>query len=242
MKFIIILTILFSSCNNARHEEKKLNTPILDTIQKPMSDTTRKDILQEIDVSIRSGFYNKEEIFENVEEYLYDIPFDHKWTENQIDKAYSNRLKEQSTWPAVTDFDRLVKAFDKLNESGIVALHKAGMTKQDGEGDSNEIHEDLLKEGIRTKGFCYYHWQDVARVIDDSHLYIGFGDLNNNDREALAIGKQVASTLERYGFKLNWDKTLETRIQITNINWQKRFGNEFCSYERAEKLLSHFKN
>lgn len=202
-----------------------------------MTDTTKKDIIEQIRVSIKSGFYDKEEIITNIEDYLYEIPFDQDWTKHQIDKAYAERLKEQSIWSAVTDFDKLVQAFDRLNSSEIIALHNAGITKQDGEGDSKEIHEDLLKKGINTKGFCYYHWQDIERVIDDGYLYIGFGDFNNDDKEALEIGKQVASTLESEGFKLNWDKTVATRIEITNIKWQKRFGNDNCSYDRTKKLL-----
>jgi hypothetical protein len=136
----------------------------------------------------------------------------------------------------------LVQAFDKLNSSGIIALHNAGMTKQDGEGDSEEIHDELLKKGIKTKGFCYYHWQDVERVVEDTHLYIGFGDFNNNDQDALEIGRQVAAALKEQGFKLHWDNTVAARIEITNIKWQKRFGNNNCSNEKAINHLSHQKN
>ncbi len=174
-----------------------------------MTDTTKNDIIEQLNISIKSGFYDKEEIFRNIEDYLYEIPFDQDWTRKQIDSAYADRLKVQATWSAVTDFDKLVQAFDILNSSGIIALHNAGMTKQDGEGDSEEIHVDLLKKGIKTKGFCYYHWQDVERVVDDNHLYIGFGDFNNSDKDALEIGKQVATTLESKGFKLNWVKMLK---------------------------------
>lgn len=203
-----------------------------------MTDTTKNDIIEQLNISIKSGFYDKEEIFTNIEDYLYENPFDEDWTKKQIDSAYAERLKQQTSWATVTDFDKLVQAFDKLNSSGIIALHNAGITKQDGEGDSQEIHEVLLKRGIKTSGFCYYHWQDVERVVDDSHLFIGFGDFNNNDKDALEIGKQVAAILESNGFKLNWNKTAETRIEITNINWQKRFGNDNCSNEKAIKLLT----
>jgi len=244
MRFITIsiLTTLLLSCNNPKHDKGDATVTPIDTIKSAMTDTTKRDITEQIDVYIKSGFYDKEDIFTHVEEYLYKIPFDHDWTKQQIDIAYSDRLKEQKTWPTVTDFDKLVQAFDKLNSSGIVALHNAGMTRQDGEGDSQEIHEDLFKTGIKTKGFCYYHWQDIERVVEDSHLYIGFGDFNNNDKEALEIGKQVAATLEERGFKLNWNKTVATRILITSIMWQKRFGNDNCSNEKAINLLSNLKN
>lgn len=240
MRFVtaITLTVLFFSCNNSKHDTENSNATILKPDIVAMTDTTQNDILEQLSISIKSGFYDQGEIFTNIEDYLYEIPFDRDWTRKQIDSAYAIRLKEQATWASVTDFDKLIQAFDLLNSKGIIALHNAGITKQDGESDSEEIHDSLLKKGIKTKGFCYYHWQDVERVIDDNHLYIGFGDFNNSDKEALEIGKQVASTLESKGFKLNWDKTVETRIEITNINWQKRFGNENCSNEKAIKLLS----
>ena len=116
------------------------------------------------------------------------------------------------------------------------------MTKQDGEEDCEQLHDELLKKGIKTKGFCYYHWQDIGRVVDDGHLFIGFGNFNNNDKDALEIGKLVATSLETQGFQLNWDKTVATRIEITNLKWQKRFGNDNCSNEKAIRLLSNSKN
>lgn len=240
MRFITIitLTILLFSCNNSKHDTENSNTSTVQSNKVAMTDTTKNDIIEQLNISIKSGFYDKEEIFTNIEDYLYEIPFDEDWTKKQIDSAYAERLKQQTSWATVTDFDKLVQAFDKLNSSGIIALHNAGITKQDGEGDSQEIHEVLLKKGIKTSGFCYYHWQDVERVVDDSHLFIGFGDFNNNDKDALEIGKQVAAILESNGFKLNWNKTVETRIEITNINWQKRFGNDNCSNEKAIKLLT----
>ena len=103
-------------------------------------------------------------------------------------------------------------------------------------------YQELKKKGIVAKGFCYYHWQDIERVVDDGNLYIGFGDFKNNEKDALAIGNQIASTLESFGLKLNWDKTINTRIEIINLKWQKRFGNDNCSNDRAITKLNDFKN
>ena len=242
MRFLTALTLtaLIYSCKNPKQDTGISNTPSHESEKVAMTDTTKNDILQEINISIKSGFYNKEDILANMEDYLYEIPYDQKWVKEQIENAYSTRLKEQKAWPTVTDFDKLAQAFDILNKSGIIALHNAGYTKQDGEGDSEEIHDELLKKGIKIKGYCYYHWQDIERVVDDRHLYIGFGDFNANDKDALEIGKEVAATLEKQGFKINWDKTVVKRIEITNINWQKRFGNDNCSNEKAIKLLSSY--
>ena len=74
-----------------------------------MTDTTKNDIIEQLNISIKSGFYDKEEIFTNIEDYLYENPFDEDWTKKQIDSAYAERLKQQTSWATVTDFDKLVQ-------------------------------------------------------------------------------------------------------------------------------------
>lgn len=240
---IIILTISFYSCNNSKQESEFIdNIKKIDSLRNVMTDSLKTEVLEQINTSIKSGFYDKEIVFENVEEYLYEIPYDKDWTRKQIENIYTTRLKEQETWETETDFDKLTEAFDKLNTLGIVSLHNAGMTRQDGESDCEEIYIELKEKGIQLKGFCYYHWQDIERAVNDGNLFIGFGDFKNNKKEALAVGNQIASTLESFGLKLNWDKTNNTRIEIINLKWQKRFGNENCSNDRAIRKLNDFKN
>ena len=245
---IISLAIFLLSCNNLKHDKNSVaaKTTVIaihkDTTKKVMTDTLKNEVIEEINIDVKSGFYDKSDIFSRVDDYLYEIPFDSNWAKKQIDKIYTTRLKEQSTWQPVTDFDKLAQVFDKLNTTGIIALHNAGMSKEDGEDDCDDIHDELLKQGIKTSGFCYYHWQDIERVVDDGHLYIGFGDFNNNAKDAAAIGKEVATALENKGFKLIWDKTADTRIEITNIKWRKRFGNDNCSYDWAKLLLKKTSN
>jgi hypothetical protein len=239
---IIILIISILSCNNTKQDNKAIDRKIIsDTIKRSMTDTLKTEVLEQINTSIKSGFYDKDDIFNNVEDYLYEIPYDKEWTKLQIENIYAARVKEQESWEAVTDFDKLVQTFDKLNSNGIISLHNAGMTKQDGESDCQEIYQEQKKNGIVATGFCYYHWQDIERVVEDGNLFIGFGDFKDNDKDALVVGNQIASTLESVGLKLNWDKTVKTRIEIINLKWQKRFGNDNCSNDRAVKKLRNKK-
>src|SRR6185295_9518362 len=101
----IILIIGFISCDNSKHDKAQSGTPTVISNNTVMTDSIKNDILEQINLSIKSGFYDKEEIFTNVEDYLYKIPFDQDWTKKQIDSLYASRVKEQSTWPAITDFD-----------------------------------------------------------------------------------------------------------------------------------------
>ena len=237
----LIFALLFS-CNSSRQGSDNMKGDLPDTTGYSMTDTLKDQILDLIHTSIKSGFMDTAEIFNDVNDVFYEEPYNESWVRQQIKTQYSNKIKEQRKWPAVTDFDKLVMAFDSLNSSGIISLHNAGLTEDEAEGDCDDINGELTTKDISPIGYCYYHRQDVERVIEDGHLFIGFGDFNDDQSDVLQVGNKIVSLLQREGFKINWDKNPESRIEITNIKWQKRFGNENCSKEKAIRMLASSKN
>ncbi|WP_217605708.1 hypothetical protein [Chitinophaga sp. GbtcB8] len=77
---------------------------------------------------------------------------------------------------------------DTWNSSGIIALHNAGYTRQDGESDCGHIYSELKAEGITTRGYCFYHTQDLERVIEGHELYVAFGTFEADSGAVAAIG------------------------------------------------------
>jgi len=225
------ILVFISSCHPTVRESKT-------SVQATKMDSVKIEMAEDIKDLITSGFYNKEETIDEIKDIFYNEPLDESWINEMAEKEYNKRLAEQSSWPAVTDFDKLARVFDQLNTSGIIALHKAGNTRQDGEEDTREMHQELAGKGIKTTGYCFYHTQDMDRAIDSHHLFLAFGDFINNDQQGAEIGKKIVELLHQSGFATKWDNSIETRIEILNINWLKRFGNENCSYEHAKKLLA----
>jgi hypothetical protein len=237
---IIICCLLFASC-----EHVKVSTKIRpDTVVKAaeptekLTDSTKSELRDDAKSLVESGFYDKNETFDQLSDMYTDFTLDSTWLKKLIDSDYNVRLKLQATWPAVTDFDRLASAFDQLNTQGIIALHNAGPTREDGEDRCRELADTLKTQGIKTKGYCFYHAQDIDRALAENVLYIAFGDFQEDGNGAIAIGKQVVKTLQAFGFRVNWKGTADARITIVNFKWQKRFGNANCSYERAVAELT----
>jgi len=201
-------------------------------------DSLKIEISGEIRAFIKSGFFDKVETFENIQDMFYDETLDEAWIKQEIQTQYEQRLEEAKTWEKETDFDRLAQVFDKLNSSGIIRLHKAGNTRQDGEGDTEEIYEALKDKGIKTRGYCFYHTQDVDRAIEGDNLFLAFGAFQGDEKMGTDIGKEIVAALHGKGFKTDWNGSIEKRIEIVGIKWQKRFGNETCTNERAIALLS----
>jgi hypothetical protein len=235
--FITLGLLLFSCKGPGAQPPPGTVVDKADTAMRKMPDSLKDQIAGEIKLSVKSGFYSSEETLDNVNDVFSEDSLDEPWIRKRINKAFVQAFNAQVSWPAVTSFDKLALAFDKLNEHHIIALHNQGMTKEDGVDDCTELHDKLKKKGISTRGYCFYHGQDVERVVEDKVLYIAFGDFGNNDRKGVEIGRAVVKALKEQGFKVSWNNKIDTRIEITNFIWRKRFGNGNCSYDRAVRLL-----
>ncbi|MBK9490031.1 MAG: hypothetical protein IPO07_15585 [Haliscomenobacter sp.] len=210
-----------------------------------MTDDIKSEALEQLELDIKFGFENEDELFESIKEMFYnEDDFDEDWLRKTISEKYNQHQNDSLTWTRPNDFDRLAKSFDQLINNKIVCLHKAGYTKQDGEGDCMETIEKLNKLGIKAIGFCYYHAQDLARTVDKDirNLYLGFDSPTQDDHEALQVANKIVSTLKENSFEISWTGTVDQRIEIKNINWQKIPDNEDWDSERVISILTKTNN
>ncbi|MGB4775763.1 MAG: hypothetical protein WBP45_11360, partial [Daejeonella sp.] len=131
-----------------------------------MTQDIKNEALEQLELDIKFGFENEEEIFDSIRDMFYnEEDFDEDWLRQTIAEKYKQHQHDSLSWTRPNDFDRLAKTFDQLIKEKIICLHKAGYTKQDGEGDCMESIERLNALGIKAIGFCYYHSQDLARTV-----------------------------------------------------------------------------
>lgn len=168
----------------------------------------------------------KELLLETLEDMFYGEDLDTPSIEKEIDKAIAAKLKEELFWGPVTDFDRLDNVFAELNRKGIVAVHVAGFTSSDGFEEAADAYESLKEEGIDVNGYCFYTTQDFQYAVKDQNLGLAFGAFEDHEKNGLSIGKIIANVLEKEGFSIDWDGTLEQKITIRPFVWRKRFGLE----------------
>ena len=206
----------------------------------PMEQSIKDEAIEQLDKDIVFGFDDKEDLLMGISDMFYNVDnFDKKWLKNEIKIRLKEHKLVSKKWEYPTDFDRLLKAFDSLNAKGIVALHKAGYTKQDAQDDSLDMIMRLKKKGIEAKGFCYYHTQDLERVIsEDKNLFIGYDSYNHNDTLAKEIADEIAKTLKLNGLKVKWNGSIESRIEIVDMDWKKRVdGIDYNQKKRILKLM-----
>lgn len=187
-------------------------------------------------ISIKSGFESLEDIIdgamEAVEEEAWESEISEEWVREVLGREYARNEEESKNWQHPTDTEKLRAAFDNLCKDGIVALHNAGYTLSEAVYDCQEMWQHLEDADVKPIGYCYYHGQELERVIEEGTLLIGFdGEKPKNDKEAIIIGHKIVNQLKEQGFSVKWDGTASKRIEVQDFNWQ----NAFTSYEDIEE-------
>jgi hypothetical protein len=137
--------------------------------------------------------------------------------------------KDQRTWPAVTDCDRLDAAFEELNSLGIMARHHWYCCGNC--GSSAMPHEfDRLGgewEGVPIIGYAFYHVQDTEAAVEGYGICLGYGATEcatteaEYERKSLAIAATVCEVLRKHGLSVEWNEQIEKRI-LVRVDWKRR--------------------
>ncbi|WP_144980106.1 DUF6891 domain-containing protein [Gimesia aquarii] len=182
------------------------------------------EVIEEMSWYVRSGFYDKQDLTRIFCEEMYAPgDLDEALVSTAIDSELAKWEEEKKSWPTVTDCDRLDSAFTALNKRGIISLQNAGNTQTDG----FEIFQVYLEEHPQpatVMGYCFYHKQDLERVVAGHDLYLSFGPIDPKEEKTkgIKVGQVVFEELERVGFKVEWDGTFNERLKVVGLVWQKR--------------------
>ncbi len=179
---------------------------------------------------VRAGFHSIKEIEEividTVQDNGFEKEFSNQWVKTRIKNMHDDLIVESKKWEKPTDTTLLIEAFKELNKTGILSLHNADYTTSDGEDEVDEILKKMKKQKLKyPRGYCFYHEQDLHRVINDGTLYLAFGDIGKHtNSNMVTIGYKIVKVLKKYHFKIDWDGTYEHRIGISNFHWHMLYN------------------
>ncbi|MBO1414842.1 hypothetical protein [Streptomyces sp. FH025] len=172
---------------------------------------------------IRCGFQEPDEIAESLVEVLDDQGLTQEEAERIVAPLWTERLAEQAEWPETTDVDRLVDAFDLLEDQAIVAAMDftccagCGYAEIGGEADEDSY------------GFVFFHQQDTEAAAAGRGLMLRYGGFRTgeepgevSERRTVEVGRAVVAALEAVGLPVEWDGSPHTAIRVAPMEWLNR--------------------
>ena len=227
---------------NVIYPEMEVKGDYNELLMITMNDGLKKEIIDSLNFTVNSGYYDKDDIIDVSKEYLeeiftnYGLSFPTKeGIEKIITDIHNNQLKKTNQ----KNYKKLQGVFDQLNSEGIISIDYAGFDMSEGHEEVGQVYEFMKKNNVDRNGYCFFHQQDIERSMDPQikSLFLAFHSLNGDEKEALKVGKRIVNLLNQAHFEVNWDESLNTRICIKNFIWDKEFSNELVSTERAIKII-----
>ena len=195
-----------------------------------MNQELMDEVNYEIQLLIKSGFYSDDEILEII---------DDEFIEENISKDILSKLffENKENIGAIDvdseDFINLKNAFLDLTKENIISIHNAGYDIEEGIQDSFELFVHLRNNKYSPIGFCFYSFEDIEEAIEENNLSIAFGDFEYDEKKGLEIAKKIVDVLKGYDFKINWNESVDERIEIKGFNWKKHFDGKDYSMDGA---------
>ena len=167
-----------------------------------------------IDLLTKSGFFSQDEILEILEDQFIEYEID--FSEFDISPNDFNN----------NNFSVLEKTFKKLSEKASICVHNCGYDFKEGVDDIYELYVHLINNKYSALGFCFYTFEDVEQAIERDILKLTFGDFQRDENKSLEIGEIVYQKLIDAKFKVNWDNTVNSPIEIINFKWDKKYSED----------------
>jgi len=170
---------------------------------------------------IASGYYAQSQLPELLQDFADGDEFQSARIEAVIEQAIRLQLKDQESYPAVTDYDKLRQAFDKLEAAGFMVRENYTCCQTCGWSEAREELAQAAKQKRAFKGVVFFHEQDTEGAVEGGGLYLAYDGENGSK----AAAQQVVEALQGSGVPVEWNGSVNSRIRVP-MTWQRRFVRE----------------
>lgn len=187
-----------------------------ETVLATLDNETREAATQMAEKLVTQGYQPFGRVVETIVECAEpEAPVSAAQAATILAPLWTKRLREQETWPEVTDCDRIDTAFQSLAARGIVAAANFTCCMSCG---SAEIWEHAAPTD---RGYVFFHQQDTERAAESGELLLAYGATSGTDADGVAIGHEIVAALRAAGLTATWDGDIRERIAVS-LDWRKR--------------------
>lgn len=207
------------------------------------------DLAESARQAIAPGFLDRLDVIERVSDEFELDPRD-KTVKDVVDRVWAERLEEEKTWgEGDSDYDRVERAFAKLNEAGLVARMDFTCCNTCGTNEIGDERTALDEPGeaypYREERYVFFHQQDSDRLAEQPAqlllTYSAWRAARDTDPELLAaaragdsgaeqriheetdrkVGEIVSAALAEEGLPVSWNGDPGQRIAVGITDWRK---------------------
>ncbi|GGN84523.1 hypothetical protein GCM10011579_074540 [Streptomyces albiflavescens] len=183
-----------------------------------LPDEVRQKVEERVRTRLRCGYDSRKVLAEIAEDYLVDgddRPVSRAQASRLVDRLWLDRLAEQESWAGVTDPERITRAFEALEASGITARENFTCCRGCGLTEIGAEREDA-------RGFVFFHQQVTEHAADGYGLALHYGGFDDSARTTTAVGHEIVTALTAAGLSTEWDGNPDKAIEVTSLTWRKR--------------------
>lgn len=190
------------------------------------TDDDTQDMLGEVIDAVWYGFDAPQTVQSMIDERIeHGSEFDVDKVRATVVREFAKKRAAEAQWPAITDVDKLERAFVRLHEQGICALHCAGDTQEQGiDAVADVITDDDTPED-EYHGYCFYDSQDLEHALDNEGLLLAHGHVDRSeaeDAQHIAVAQAICEALRHEGIEVEWNGSKKRRINLPSFRWQRR--------------------
>lgn len=197
-----------------------------EAIDKDSTDDATEDMLAEVIDAIWYGFDSPETIHAMVDESVAERdPFDVDKVRATASRELAKKRAAEVHWPEITDVDKLERAFVRLHEQGICALHCPGDTQAQGIDAVVDVITDDNTPEDHYHGYCFYLSQDLDHALDNEGLLLAHGHVDRSEatqKQHVAVAQAICDALRQEGFEVDWNGSTKRRINLPSLQWHRR--------------------
>lgn len=187
-----------------------------------------QEILDFIHQEVAAAFASAQEIEESVSEVFWDqYDMDALWPEvhTAVQESLAAHLREQVTWPEITDCDRLDQAFAHLEKNGIISRQNYTCCGNCGSLEIWDEVEQANEKKLPVHGYTFYHQQDTESAVSGSGLYLNYGSTDEGDEAQETVAHEIVAVLREHGLQPEWSGDVRKRIHVP-LDWKRRRESE----------------
>ncbi|MGA9525366.1 MAG: alpha/beta hydrolase-fold protein, partial [Myxococcaceae bacterium] len=148
-----------------------------------------------VDARVREGFLTREQILEGALDWVGSTGLDDPsaLATSVLDRRMEAQAREEKGWPAITDCDRLDRAFAALEAAGILARQNYEDCGTCGGAAILDELNAAREAGRHARGYVFFHMQDTESAVDGGGLYLSYGASEEGNEATAAIGREVVA-------------------------------------------------